>query len=474
MSDYILTYSKIKFYPLNPNKNDINIEDIAHALSLIARANGHFKHFYSVAQHSINCYLEAKERGFSKRVQLGCLLHDASESYISDLTRPVKNNLSGYFDIEKELQNAIYEVFELGDLNFYEIEQINYIDDILLYHEFSELMDHQISDEVPDRLIEFDLSFKEFTHFENEFILAYKQLVGDETVRSYVGIDGCKGGWVAVYLSDFDRSEAKKFKKLEEIFETYPECDRYIIDMPIGLVGDEISDEDYNKIVTQYSIEKKNRDEIKISCNRKIKTARPDKAARTHIQNKSSVFSVPCRQATGKLKYKKEYNNTIEYEKHSEEAKKINHFFLDRNLSQASLCIIPKIREVDEFLQKNPEWKNKLLESHPEICFSKLDNNCIKQIKHSKKDKYGQDERKALLRKYCDKTDHIINNFLEERNATNTEDVVDALCLAIMAKLIDKFRLKSIVAVNVDGANSTIDATGIKMQMVYTDIPDNC
>lgn len=92
MADYILTYSKIKFYPLEPVKTDINIVDIAHSLSLMTRANGHFKQFYSVAQHSINCYKEAKSRGCSERVQLGCLLHDASESYLSDLTRPVKQN----------------------------------------------------------------------------------------------------------------------------------------------------------------------------------------------------------------------------------------------------------------------------------------------------------------------------------------------------------------------------------------------
>jgi len=71
MSDYILTYSKIKFYPLQPIKDDIKIEDIAHSLSLMTRANGHCDHFYSVAQHSIQCYQEAKSRGYSAKVQLG-------------------------------------------------------------------------------------------------------------------------------------------------------------------------------------------------------------------------------------------------------------------------------------------------------------------------------------------------------------------------------------------------------------------
>ena len=82
MAECILTYSGIRFYPLEPVKEDIKIEDIAHSLSLMTRANGHCKHFYSVAQHSINCYKEAKARGYSERVQLGSLLHD--KSYISD------------------------------------------------------------------------------------------------------------------------------------------------------------------------------------------------------------------------------------------------------------------------------------------------------------------------------------------------------------------------------------------------------
>lgn len=106
---YILTYTKTEFYPLQPVSADIKIEDIAHSLSLMTIANGHFKHFYSVAQHAINCYKNAKSRGCSERVRLSCLLHDASESYISDLTRPVKAQLPEYFTIEEKLQRLIYE-----------------------------------------------------------------------------------------------------------------------------------------------------------------------------------------------------------------------------------------------------------------------------------------------------------------------------------------------------------------------------
>ena len=94
---YILTYKKKEFYPLSPKTEDIDIEDIAHALSLLCRANGHFKHFYSVGLHSLNCAYEAMARGYSENVVLGCLLHDGSEAYLADITRPVKKPLEWGF-----------------------------------------------------------------------------------------------------------------------------------------------------------------------------------------------------------------------------------------------------------------------------------------------------------------------------------------------------------------------------------------
>ncbi len=176
MSDYILTYSKIKFYPLEPVKEDINIIDIAHALSLMTRANGHFKHFFSVAQHCISCCKEAKQRGYSQRVQLGCLLHDASESYISDLTRPVKKNLSAYFNIEAKLQRVIYDRFGLGDLTEAEKLQISEVDDALLYCEFKELMDVKVTDSVPEMAMVHDFSQRDFISVEKEFLSCFESL----------------------------------------------------------------------------------------------------------------------------------------------------------------------------------------------------------------------------------------------------------------------------------------------------------
>ena len=60
MADYITTYSKIHMTPLEPKAEQISIRDIAHALSLLSRANGHFPEFYSVAQHCIHCCEDRK------------------------------------------------------------------------------------------------------------------------------------------------------------------------------------------------------------------------------------------------------------------------------------------------------------------------------------------------------------------------------------------------------------------------------
>lgn len=193
MSDYILTYSKTRFYPLEPVKEDIRIEDIAHALSLMTRANGHFKHFYSVAQHSISCCREAKSRGYSQRVQLGCLLHDASESYISDLTRPVKKNMPEYFAIEDKLQKVIYDRFGLGDISEAELKLISAVDDSLLYYEFDTLMNVQLLESGPAISMQHDFSQRDFKSVENEFLSLFRKVSCMSGTYKSVGIDGCKG-----------------------------------------------------------------------------------------------------------------------------------------------------------------------------------------------------------------------------------------------------------------------------------------
>lgn len=173
---YILTYKKIEFYPLDPRVEDIDIEDIAHALSLLCRANGHFKHFYSVGLHSINCAKEALARGYSKRVILGCLLHDGSEAYLADITRPVKKHLSKYLEIEDVLQTKIFNKYINPVLTEDERKLIFEIDDAILYYEFTTLFGERIFDYVPTLLSEPRFDYIEFSKIEKEFIQLFEEL----------------------------------------------------------------------------------------------------------------------------------------------------------------------------------------------------------------------------------------------------------------------------------------------------------
>ena len=166
----IKTYTGVMFDPVKPNPDLIDIVDIAHALSMLCRANGHFKSVYSVGQHSINCMKEAKARGYSEKVQLACLLHDASEAYLSDVTRPVKKELPKYLEIEKPLQDAIWNKYLNVPLTQGEYDHVFEIDDAVLYHEFVALMDARLSDDEPVLRSVPEFGFTGFEQCEWEFL----------------------------------------------------------------------------------------------------------------------------------------------------------------------------------------------------------------------------------------------------------------------------------------------------------------
>ena len=128
MSDYITTYSGTHFFPTEPDMKDFHIRDVAHALSFICRGNGHVKLFFSVGQHCINCSLEAEARGYSERVVLACLLHDASEAYMSDVPRPFKKYLKDYKKLEDRLLSLVYEKYLGSDITEAEARLVKQID----------------------------------------------------------------------------------------------------------------------------------------------------------------------------------------------------------------------------------------------------------------------------------------------------------------------------------------------------------
>lgn len=196
LGDWIQVHSGGKFWPLDPRGEEVRIDDMAHALSLICRFTGHTKDFYSVAQHSVlvawtvkrwlkeatcsgcktvgflldgkyvratryrdvddyyellcdDCFEDARapahsitsvldERGINL-IALAGLLHDGSEAYICDIARPVKMlpEMKAYRDAERKVQACIYHAF--GMLPF-EPNLVKRADNVLLATEARDLL----------------------------------------------------------------------------------------------------------------------------------------------------------------------------------------------------------------------------------------------------------------------------------------------------------------------------------------------
>ena len=202
-----------------------------------------------------------------------------------------------------------------------------------------------------------------------------------------VGIDASLGGWMMVALSE-NGCKVKLIKTIDEICDTYKNADRIIIDIPIGLPE---SEEEAVK--------------------------RPDNLLRKSLKGKAStVFPVPCRQAV--------------FEEDDKRAKELNLKYLKKSLSNQSLGFRKAIRQVDVFLMFHIGWKNRLLESHPEYCFKILNNG--QPVLEKKKEKEGQEKRLSILERYYPEAGKVLGESISKERI---DDVIDALCLAVVGRL---------------------------------------
>lgn len=184
MANYITTYTGKQLEPSDPDPEMIKIEDIAHALSLICRGNGHVKTFWSVGQHCINCANEARARGLSNRMALACLLHDASECYMSDIPRPFKKELPEYREHEERLLDMIYEKFLRASLTQEEQRQLKEIDDAMLWYDLKYLLDETLPGEIPKLQIDLDYTVRPFRDVETEYMELFRRLSGENAQES--------------------------------------------------------------------------------------------------------------------------------------------------------------------------------------------------------------------------------------------------------------------------------------------------
>ncbi len=263
-----------------------------------------------------------------------------------------------------------------------------------------------------------ELLRRNFVDFMKNTISDKEQNINNEANYTCVGVDACKGKWVAVALGNWGY-EVAKYDTIDDICNKYSDANQIVIDIPIGLRDND-------------------------------KQVRPDCLVKKKLGAKgSSVFEVPCRQAI--------YSDT------NEEARALNIEILGRSLSAQSISFSKSIRQVDEFLLENEKWRNVLIESHPEFCFMLLNDG--KPVMEKKLTDQGIQKRLDILTKYDARSRQVVQAFLDEvPYRKKIDDVVDALSLAVMGKMILDNGLKTIPE------NPMEDNLGIRMQICYGEV----
>ncbi|NOU96141.1 DUF429 domain-containing protein [Paenibacillus sp. LMG 31456] len=207
--------------------------------------------------------------------------------------------------------------------------------------------------------------------------------------QTYGGIDGCRGGWIAVTISAMSGdARTHLYSSLFELWKELNEAELLLLDMPIGLK----------------------------SAGREER--RCDLLARQLLRPKrtSSIFPAPVRGVLDAADYA--------------EANVINRRMGERGLSKQTWHLVPKIREVDSLLRSDENACNIFREAHPEVCFASLFGA---PMTYNKKTEEGYRERIDWLLTVFPKADKFLEQAMSQyrRSAAARDDLVDALVLAV-------------------------------------------
>lgn len=174
----ISTYTGRHFDPYHAVAADLDVRDIAHAQSLMTRANGHFPAFYSVGQHSLACAREALVRGEANQTALFCLLHDGAEAYMSDVTRPVKARLPEFVRAEEWLLALLFDTLVEAQPTPAQWQTVTEIDNAMLSAEFLHFTGEVIPTNAPPLQRAPDWTQLPFDRVEQDFLHLYAHLRG--------------------------------------------------------------------------------------------------------------------------------------------------------------------------------------------------------------------------------------------------------------------------------------------------------
>jgi predicted RNase H-like nuclease len=219
-------------------------------------------------------------------------------------------------------------------------------------------------------------------------------------MAEYLGLDWASKGWFGVVLRDDDSPQSDLYPSIQSVWKNHKDAERILIDIPIGL-----------------------KDAGKRACDVEAK-----EYLKPHRQN--SVFPTPVRKAVDA--------------KTLEGAKEINEQY-GFSITNQAWSIALRIREVDEFLDQNPEAIGVLRESHPEVCFAALNED--EPMEHGKNSDEGLESRQRVLFEEDESLEAVYDNAVEtfidhpawaRRMSKNAkDDVLDALVLAHTARMDD-------------------------------------
>ena len=232
----------------------------------------------------------------------------------------------------------------------------------------------------------------------------------------FVGVDGCRAGWLAIGLEAKGSWQVDIFPDASDLWDHHRRASLILIDIPIGLKTDG-----------------------------KVERRCDPEARRLLGPRRSSVFPAPCRESIYASSY--------------QEACDVNQRLTGKRLSVENWNIIPKIREMDCLLFDDASARDRIREIHPELCFWGL-AGCPMQ--HAKKRSEGLSERIQLLQSIYPGTADIIAHALStyRRKDVARDDILDALAAAVTG-LIGRQNLASIPE------EPESDERGLCMEMVY-------
>lgn len=235
----------------------------------------------------------------------------------------------------------------------------------------------------------------------------------------HIGVDWAGKGWVGVILRD-GGWDADLFPSLWSVWKYHSDAARILVDMPIGLPdvrgGRRACDVQAKEIL-----------------------------GRRH----RSVFYAPIREAV--------------YETNLDAAKAVNEE-AGYSIQNQAWGIVPRIREVDEFLDMNPSAQDRLRETHPEVCFRALKGEPLRHVKSTAE---GVAERRAIVADELAGAGDIVDAIAATMTrpvyapmVSGVADILDALVAAVTAQR-DASGVATLPAV------PPTDERGLAMEIVY-------